>query len=126
MWDSYGLVYIYLVYGNYYCLNFTCVKKGVGAVLVRAVEPLEGIEEMQLRRKQDSVHALCSGPGKLCQAFNITIAQNGEKVGQGIKILRARSGLKVKAAERIGIRTGRDSQLKWRFYIKGNEFVSRE
>src|SRR3989339_935802 len=72
MYDTYGHVYIYLIYGMYNCLNFTTETHGKpGAVLIRALEPLTEIETMQKRRKTNNLHNLCSGPGKLCQALNI-------------------------------------------------------
>src|SRR3989338_8580683 len=69
MYDTYGHVYVYLIYGMYWCLNFTSNQDEAGAVLIRAVEPLAGIEKMQQNRKTEKISNLCSGPGKLCLAL---------------------------------------------------------
>lgn len=124
MADSYGNVYVYFIYGNYFCLNFTTNKNDVGAVLIRAIEPLEGINTMKKRRKQDNIHNLCSGPGKLCQAFNITKQQNNKDVGEEI-IISTHKNIKdsdIIKTKRIGI--SKATHLDWRFYIKNNNFVS--
>ena len=125
MFDTHGHVYVYLIYGMYACLNFTTEKKEAGAVLIRAVEPLQGIELMKKNRKIEKIENLCSGPGKLCQALNITRKLNGLKLGQEIKVYD--DGFQVnniRTSSRIGIKDALD--LQWRFYIEGNEFVSRK
>lgn len=124
MYETYGHVYVYLIYGMYWCLNFTSDQKEAGAVLIRAVEPLTGIEQMKLIRKTDKLHHLCSGPGKLCLALGIDKKYNGLKLGKEIKVLD--DGFKVSkitTSSRIGIKDALD--LQWRFFIEGNEFVSR-
>ena len=125
MYDTYGHVYIYLIYGMYNCLNFTTETHGKpGAVLIRALEPLTEIETMQKRRKTNNLHNLCSGPGKLCQALNIIKEYNNTKIGDKIKIYD--DGFKVKSiskSSRIGI--SKAKELQWRFYIKDNKFVSK-
>lgn len=124
MYDTYGYVYVYLIYGMYYCVNFTTEKGKPGAVLIRAVEPLRGIEEMKQRRKTDNVSYLCSGPGKLCTALGIDKTHNGIKLGNGVKVLDDgfRVG-KISQSSRIGIKDALD--LQWRFFVAGNEFVSK-
>ena len=71
MHDSYGRFYIYFIYGNHYCMNITTNEKGPGAVLIRGLKPLNGIELMKRRRKCGDVGNLLNGPGKICQAFGI-------------------------------------------------------
>ncbi|MBI2662658.1 DNA-3-methyladenine glycosylase [Candidatus Woesearchaeota archaeon] len=125
MYDTYGHVYIYLIYGMYNCLNFTTETHGQpGAVLIRAVEPLTKIATMQKRRNTLNTYNLCSGPGKLCQALNITKEFNNTKIGDKIKIYD--DGFKVKSigkSKRIGI--SKATELQWRFYIKDNKFMSK-
>ena len=125
MFDTHGHVYVYLIYGMYECLNFTTEKKDAGAVLIRAVEPLKGIKKMEKNRQTEKIDNLCSGPGKLCQALDITRDFNGLKLGKEVKVYD--DGFEVKkiaTSSRIGIKDALD--LQWRFYIEGNEFVSRK
>lgn len=123
MYDTYGHVYVYLIYGMYECLNFTTEKNKAGAVLIRAVEPLKGVGKMKKSRKSRDIYDLCSGPGKLCQALNITRKLNGVKLGKEVKVFD--DGFKIKTigiSSRIGIKDA--LHLPWRFYLEGNEFVS--
>ncbi|MEK6937504.1 MAG: DNA-3-methyladenine glycosylase [Nanoarchaeota archaeon] len=117
MYDTYGHVYVYLIYGMYNCLNFTTEKNGTpGAVLIRAVEPLSGIESMKRRRKTDNLHNLCSGPGKLCRALGIDKQFNGSKMGEKLKVFD--DGFVVGTigkSRRIGISVAKG--LEWRFFI---------
>ena len=125
MFDTHGHVYVYLIYGMYECLNFTTEKNEAGAVLIRAVEPLRGIKKMEKNRQTEKIDNLCSGPGKLCQALDITRDFNGLKLGKEVKVYD--DGFEVKkiaTSSRIGIKDALD--LQWRFYIEGNEFVSRK
>ena len=124
MYDTYGHVYVYLIYGMYWCLNFTSDKNEAGAVLIRAVEPLTGIETMKVNRNTGKVLNLCSGPGKLCSALEIDKKYNGLKLGKEMKLFD--DGFKVGkiiSSSRIGIKDALN--LQWRFFIEGNEFVSR-
>ena len=124
MYDTYGQVYVYLIYGMYWCLNFTTEKNAPGAVLIRAVEPLSGIDDMKKRRNTEDIYNLCSGPGKLCTALGIDKKYNGMKLGKEIKVFD--DGFKVEKmgkSPRIGIKDALD--LEWRFFIEGNPFVSR-
>lgn len=125
MFDTHGHVYVYLIYGMYECLNFTTEKKDAGAVLIRAVEPLRGIEKMKKNRETENIFNLCSGPGKLCQALDITRKLNGLKLGKEVKVCDDgfRVG-KIGKSSRIGIKDALD--LQWRFFVEGNEFVSRK
>ncbi len=124
MHDTHGHVYVYLIYGMYWCLNFTSDKNEAGAVLMRSVEPLSGIEQMKRNRKIEKITNLCSGPGKLCSALGIDKRYNGLKLGKEIKLFD--DGYKVERianSSRIGIKDA--LELQWRFFIEGNEYVSR-
>ncbi len=126
MLRSYGKWYIYFIYGMYYCLNITTNEGEPGAVLIRAIEPITGIEEMKKRRKTDNLKNLCSGPGKLCQALGIDKRLNGTEVNKTIEILEKKNtkNFKIKRTGRIGIKKGKE--LLWRFLIADNEYVSRK
>ena len=124
MYDTYGHAYVYLIYGMYWCLNFTSDKDEAGAVLIRAAEPLKGIDKMKQNRKTEKISNLCSGPGKLCAALEIDKRHNGMKLGKEIKIFDDGFAVKkIAASSRIGIKDALD--LQWRFFIEGNDFVSR-
>ncbi len=126
MRDTYGHWYVYFTYGMHWCANVTTDKKGVGAVLIRAVEPVEGIALMKRRRRTNVVRNLCSGPAKFCKAFGITGKDNHAPLGGDFVIYDAPEiALKdVEISGRIGIKNG--TELPWRFYIKENPFVSRK
>ncbi len=122
-----GLAYIYFIYGKNFCLNVVTEPEGkAGAVLIRALEPLEGIPLMQRFRGTSVLKQLTSGPGKLCQAFGIDRALNGiDLLGNQLYLIK---GLPVDREEivvttRVGISTGQD--LPWRFYLRGSPYVSR-
>jgi DNA-3-methyladenine glycosylase len=123
MRETFGHVYVYLIYGMYYCLNLTTERGGVGAVLVRAVEPTRGIDLMIERRGTSEVKKLASGPGRLAEAFGIDISFNGKPVGRELKIKGRKSAPEISTGPRIGI--SRAVDLEWRFYETGNPFVSR-
>ncbi len=122
-----GLAYVYLIYGVHNCFNVTSGIQGSGeAVLIRATEPLEGIELMRANRRMVKPTDLCSGPGKLCQAFGIDRRHNGISLVNGeIQVLSRVDGSKpdVSVTKRIGITSGAD--LRRRFAVKGSEWVSR-
>lgn len=120
---TFGRVYVYFIYGMYYCLNFTTDREGPGAVLIRAVEPIRGIEAMQQRRGITDLRKLASGPGRLCEAFAIDLGFNRERIGKRIKVRARRGSVEVQTSKRIGISKAAD--LDWRFYERGNPFVSR-
>ena len=122
MFETYGHVYVYFIYGMYHCLNFTTDREHVGAILIRAVEPLAGIELMQKRRGIHDVKKLCNGPGKLCEAFGIDLDFNWTKIGERIKLYHGKHGL-VRTSPRIGITKAAD--LHWRFFEAGSPFVGR-
>lgn len=125
MRDTYGHWYIYFTYGMHWCANVTTTKDGIGAVLIRAVEPLEGLSVMRRRRGTTDIRTLASGPAKFCQAFGITGKENGAPIGTAFGIYDAPPVPKhsIMASGRIGISRG--GELPWRFYIRENPFVSR-
>jgi DNA-3-methyladenine glycosylase len=117
--------YVYRSYGIHWCLNFVCREEGHGAgVLIRAIEPLAGLDIMQARRDAQDAVQLCSGPGKLCQALEVTRAFNGRSLAEPPFVLEAAPpGLEVVAGPRIGISKAMD--VPWRFGLAGSRFVSR-
>ena len=132
MFGPAGRTYVYFIYGMYHCLNIVSGKEGEGeAVLIRALEPIEGIELMQKRRKTEKIETLCNGPGKLTQAFGITKKQNNlSLIDGGDDDLRIFNGEKIQETEivtatRVGLAKGQGDELMLRFYIKGNRFVSK-
>lgn len=123
MRETFGHVYVYFIYGMYYCLNFTTDPRGAGAVLIRAAEPTRGLNKMKQRRSTDEVVKLASGPGRLCDAFDIDLSFNGERIGHRIKVRPRVTVPNIASSRRIGI--SRDEHLEWRFYERGSAFVSR-
>jgi len=126
MWGRPGLAYVYFTYGNHYCMNAVTELDGVaGAVLVRAVEPLAGLEVMRANRKVTDDRLLCRGPGRLTQAMGISREHNGADLTRPPLYLArgGRTRLPVASGPRIGIRAAADRP--WRFYIDGSRFVSR-
>jgi DNA-3-methyladenine glycosylase len=128
MFGPAGRVYVYLIYGMYYCFNVTTdALTTPAAVLLRALEPLEGVAIMARRRGTEDIRNLCSGPGKLCQALGITKDMNGLSVVTGpIRFYRPRAEDQagtVMVGPRVGISQAADWPL--RFYLEGNPFVSR-
>lgn len=123
MRETYGRVYVYLIYGMYYCLNFTTDEKGPGAVLIRALEPIDGIEEMKRRRGTDDIKKLTSGPGRLAQALGLDLSFNGKPIGRELTVQERLFTPQISATPRIGIT--RAMELEWRFFETGNPFVSR-
>jgi DNA-3-methyladenine glycosylase len=122
MRETHGHIYVYSIYGMHFCLNFTTEHDGVGAVLVRAAEPLEGIDAMTARRGSHPLRDLLRGPGRLCQALGIDLRLNGLPIGQEIRLRAAEQTPTVAVGPRIGITQATD--LAWRFYEAGSPFVS--
>lgn len=122
-----GHAYIYFIYGMYYCFNVVTEKEGVGeAVLIRALQPLEGVPLMKKRRGKDKLTDLCSGPAKLVQAMGIKKEYNSMAL-TGPKLFVAPRDIpepNIITTTRIGIKEGADLPL--RFYIAGNKYVSRK
>ncbi len=123
MFDTFGHVYVYFIYGMYYCLNFTTESKGAGAVLIRAAEPLLGLDVMRERRGTSDVKKLASGPGRLAQAFGVDLTFNGAPIGHGMKLRPRKFTPEISAGARIGI--SKATELEWRFFEKDSAFVSR-
>jgi DNA-3-methyladenine glycosylase len=133
MYGPPGVAYVYFTYGMHWMLNVVTEKEGFpAAILIRAVEPVEGIEVMRRLRGMNEVSVLCKGPGRLTQAMAIQKAENGSDFCQETSPLRIESGVKPNAGEiaaspRIGLGRTPEPWLSklWRFYLKGNSFVSR-
>lgn len=134
MFEKGGLLYVYFIYGMYYCSNVVTGEEGEGsAALLRAMEPLAGVKQMALNRygKEDLTRkefvSLLNGPGKLCMAFDLTKKENGANLcGDEIFIATEKEEKKFEITEtsRIGIKKG--TEFDWRFYIKDSEFISRK
>jgi DNA-3-methyladenine glycosylase len=120
-----GHAYVYRSYGVHWCLNLVCEDEGVAnAVLVRALEPTHGLDQMRARRGQDDPRLLCGGPGRLCQALGVTRAHDGLPLDRPPFELRAREGpVEIVAGPRIGIT--RAAELPWRYVKAGSRFLSR-
>ncbi len=120
-----GFAYIYFIYGMYHCLNFVTEPKGhPAAVLLRAAEPVEGIEIMAERAPHSAHRTILSGPGKFCRAFGLTREQNGLDLTGSILYLedRGEASPVISRSPRIGIRVG--VEHLWRFYDRNSEAVS--
>ena len=120
-----GYAYVYRSYGIHWCLNFVCEPAGsASAVLIRALQPTEGLKIMRRRRGMTDARLLCSGPGRLCEALRITAAQNGLALDRPPFQLLAREGaVDVVAGPRIGITKA--VEKPWRYGEKGSRFLSK-
>jgi len=120
-----GTWYVYLSYGMHWCANLVCGEAGeASAVLLRALEPVTGLETMRERRGGVGDRQLCSGPGKLCQALGITRDQDGLPMRRsGATVVSARERPAVVVTPRIGITKAADWPL--RFVVDGSPWVSR-
>ncbi len=127
-----GHAYVYFIYGMHYCVNAVTGQGGSGeAVLIRALEPLQGIAVMQQRRRTQKLHLVCNGPARLTEALAITRAFNGLPLFEGpLQIWSADSLASAPVIDeddivqttRIGI--GKAKELPLRFYLKGNRCIS--
>jgi len=128
MFEAGGVAYVYFTYGMHYCFNIVTDRQGYpAALLVRALEPVAGIDLMRKRRKNRPFEELTNGPAKLCQALMIDRNQNGKLLDRPDLFL-ADDGFKIPrsaiiSSTRIGIKSGTESE--WRFYVRGNRFVSK-
>jgi DNA-3-methyladenine glycosylase len=128
MFGEPGHAYVYFTYGMHHCLNVTTENAGqAGAVLIRALQPIKGLAEMKRRRRIEYVKDLSNGPAKLTQAFAVTKTLNGHDLTSGKELLIAeplhQKRLSITAGGRIGIRSG--CEKPWRFFVKGNPYVSK-
>ncbi len=127
MFGEAGTAYIYLIYGVHHCFNVVTRPVGIGeAVLIRALEPIEGIDLMRKRRgSTHSIRRLCAGPGNLVKAMGISKKQNGISLLDGkLRIERGRKRqARIVTTPRIGLSKGKF--LPYRFSIQNNPFVSR-
>jgi DNA-3-methyladenine glycosylase len=120
-----GHAYVYRSYGIHWCLNFVCRESGHGAgVLIRAVEPLQGLSRMRERRGLQDVRLLCAGPGRVAQALGITREHDGLPLDQPpFELLPADAACEIACGPRIGITKAMD--MPWRFGLAGSRFLSR-
>jgi DNA-3-methyladenine glycosylase len=134
MYQKGGVLYVYFTYGMHYCCNVVTGKGNEGkAVLIRAIEPVQGIARMCINRfskeeiTQKEYTNLTNGPAKVCKALGIGLKENGTVLtGQEIYIIdrSVPSGEEIGVSKRIGIKKSVD--LPWRYYIKDNRFVSKK
>jgi DNA-3-methyladenine glycosylase len=120
-----GHLYVYFTYGMHFCMNAVTRRAGEGsAVLLRAGEPLEGLDEMRARRGRERDAELCSGPGRFTQALAIARPENGVDLVNGDVAWVERSARDGGLG--VGIRVGvHDTTRSWRFWVEGNPYVSR-
>lgn len=123
MFGSPGNAYVYVSHGIHHCLN--AVADPPSAVLLRALEPIEGLEEMHRRRRTEREQLLCAGPGRLCEAFGIGRNLDGHDLtlGEGLWIARGHRARDVVVTPRIGLNVAID--WPWRFVLAGSRFASR-
>lgn len=137
MYGEEGHAYVYLIYGMYNCFNVVAAENGIAqAVLIRALEPVEGLEIMSLNRfkkplsqlSKSQVISLTNGPGKLCSAFGISREMNGEDLTKDRLYICTGTEEKFHIVQttRVGIDYAEEAKdFPWRFYIKDNKFVSK-
>ena len=122
-----GYAYVYFIYGVHFCMNAVTQPQGMAeAVLIRALEPLDGLALMMERRRTTDPRNLCSGPGKLCQALGIGAAQNGAPLFDGGLWIRGGDrpdAADIVATTRVGITRAADLPL--RFYLRDNPYISK-
>jgi DNA-3-methyladenine glycosylase len=126
MFGPAGHAYIYFTMGVHHCLNLTTEPEGrVGAVLIRAIQPLEGMEEMRRNRKVEEVRRLAAGPGNLTKALSIDGELNGEDLvlSRRLFLERGKPVGAIGTSSRVGISAGKS--FRWRFFIEGSEYLSK-
>jgi DNA-3-methyladenine glycosylase len=125
MFGPAGFAYVYRSYGIHWCLNFVCEGKGsASAVLLRALQPTEGLATMRRRRGLADARLLCSGPGRLCEALAVTDAHYGLRLDRPPFALFARPGaVEIATGPRIGLTKA--VELPWRYGLAGSPFLSK-
>jgi DNA-3-methyladenine glycosylase len=120
-----GYLYVYRSYGIHWCANIVCEEQGsASAVLLRALEPTQGLGVMRRRRGLADPRLLCAGPGRLCQALGITLAHNGLALDRAPFAIHARTDAPdICVGPRIGITKAAD--VPWRYGLKGSKFLSK-
>ncbi len=120
-----GFAYVYRSYGIHWCVNFVCEREGsASAVLIRAIEPLEGLATMRRRRGVRDLRLLCAGPGRVCEALGISRAHNGLPLDAPPFELRRRPGkVAIAVGPRVGITKAVDHP--WRYGLEGSPFLSK-
>ena len=124
-WQGAGIAYIYFIYGAHLCFNvITRSGRDVGGILIRALEPVQGIDVMRNNRGVEDVHNLTTGPGKITRALDITLNDNGKELTMGALFISESHGpALINVTPRIGITKARDTPL--RFYDGESDFISR-
>ena len=132
LFEQGGTAYVYLCYGIHCLLNVTTGAQGeAAAVLIRAIQPLDGLSYMLERRRMTDIHPrISAGPGKLTKAMGVTLTENGKSIVYSQDLwIEAHQELpdpQIGISTRIGVDyAGKDSLLPWRFFLKGNKWVSR-
>jgi DNA-3-methyladenine glycosylase len=121
-----GHAYVYRIYGLHTCVNVVTGAEGTGeAVLIRALEPVAGIDLMQARRGRDDPISLANGPGKLTEALGITIDLDGTSLSDGPLRVHAAVGRREEIVQTIRVGITKAADLPLRFYLKGNPYISR-
>ena len=125
MFGPAGHAYVYRSYGIHWCLNFVCAKPGrAEAVLIRALQPERGLDAMRARRGVEPERALCSGPGKLCQALAVTSAHDGLPLDEPpFELLARAEPPAIATGARIGLTKAADRP--WRYGLAGSPYLSR-
>ena len=132
MYHDGGYAYVYLIYGMHHCFNAVTGPEGEGnAVLIRALEPVTGINLMQRRRNTKLLRSLCSGPGKVCQALGITKNEYGMDLcdpASPLRLIKYRHipEAQIVATPRINVAYAEEAAAwPWRFYVKDNLYISK-
>jgi DNA-3-methyladenine glycosylase len=126
MFGPAGHAYVYFTMGAHFCFNITTEPNGTpAAVLIRAIEPVDGVAMMKRNRGLEDLHRLADGPGKLTRALKIDKELNGEDLVSSSRLFIESGSVKVRigTSSRVGINAGRS--FRWRFFVQGNEFVSK-